>query len=283
MKYKNNSYLTRELNLEIIDEIDIAFFAAGSEVSRIWGPLFKQKGVIVIDNSSCFRMDKTTNLIVPEVNYSSIDLTNIICNPNCSTIQAVICLNALKLYGIKKISYTTFQAVSGSGYKGMLDLEKNTNNYYPYKIKETCIPQIDVFLDNGYTKEELKMINETKKILMFDDVIINATCVRVPVFNSHGVSVVVELNEDIDINEIKKAFNSQEGLIVLDDIKNEIYPVSTVSNGTDYVYIGRIRKDIYDSKTLMFYCVADNIRRGAAFNAVIIAQKIIEKGIASKI
>ena len=280
--FKNEIYFLQELSLDKIEEIDIAFFAAGSDVSKVWCPIFIEKGIVVIDNSSYFRMDGNASLIVPEVNIEKIDIKNVISNPNCSTIQSVICLNALRPYTIKRVIYTTFQAVSGSGYKGIMDLTNDTCINYPYKIKETCIPQIDSFLDNGYTKEEVKMINETKRILSLDDVAISSTCVRVPILNSHGVSVVVDLMDEVMINEIKDAFSKQEGLILADDTKNEIYPTSLLSNGNNNVYIGRIRKDLYNSKTLMFYCVADNIRRGAAFNAVRIAEKIIKKDIASK-
>lgn len=280
--YQNNIYHIVELSLEFIDNIDIVFFAAGSDVSKKWCPIFLEKGIVVIDNSSYFRMDKNTSLIIPEVNFSCVDTNKIICNPNCSTIQSVLVLSPLVKFGIKRIIYTTYQAVSGSGYKGINDLENNTSFYYPYKIKETCIPQIDSFLLNGYTKEEMKMIDETKKILSLENVWINSTCIRVPVNNSHGVSIVVDLEEDIDINALKTVFSEQDGLVLLDDIKEGIYPTSLASNGNNYVYVGRIRKDIYNSKTYMFYCVADNIRRGAAFNAVMIAKKIIEKGIATK-
>jgi aspartate-semialdehyde dehydrogenase len=280
--YKDRKYIVNKLNNESINQIDIAFFAAGSEVSSKWCPLFIANGSIVIDNSSFYRMNDDCSLVVPEVNFESIYINNVISNPNCSTIQSVICLNQLKKYKIKRIIYTTFQAVSGSGYKGILDLEYNTQNYYPYKIKETCIPQVDSFLNNYYTKEEMKMIYETRKILGLGNVVINSTCVRVPVLNSHGVSVVVDFEENIDMDELILTLNTQDGLVILDDIKEGIYPTSNASNGNDKVYIGRIRKDIYNSKTLMFYCVADNIRRGAAFNAVMIAKKIIEKGIATK-
>lgn len=280
--YKDKKYIIDKLSNESIKEIDIVFFAAGSEVSKEWCPKFISNRSVVIDNSSYYRMDDNCSLIVPEVNFNDIRVDKIISNPNCSTIQSVICLNQLKKYKIKRIIFTTFQAVSGSGYKGISDLENNTAKYYSYKIKETCIPQIDSFLSNGYTKEEMKMINETKKILNLENVIINSTCVRVPVLNGHAVSVVVDMEENISINEIKESFVNQEGLVVFDDINEGLYPTTLLSNGNDIVYIGRIRKDIHNSKTLMFYCVADNIRRGAAFNAVMIAKKIIEKGIATK-
>ena len=280
--YKDRKYKISKLSVEAIKNIDIAFFAASGEVSKEWCPRFIANGSIVIDNSSYFRMDDNCSLIVPEVNFSDVKLDQIISNPNCSTIQSVICLNQLKRYKIKRIIYTTFQAVSGSGYKGILDLENNTQTYFPYKIKETCIPQIDIFLDNGYTKEEMKMINETKKILKLDNVVINTTCVRVPILNGHAVSVIIDIEEDVSINDIKESFTKQEGLVILDDIKKGLYPTTLNSNGNDNVYIGRIRKDIHNSKTLMFYCVSDNLRRGAAFNAVMIAKKIIEKGIATK-
>jgi aspartate-semialdehyde dehydrogenase len=206
----------------------------------------------------------------------------LIANPNCSTIQSVICLNALKPFGIKRVIYTTYQAVSGSGHKGIMALEKLIN-YYPYNIKETCIPQIDSFLDNGYTKEEMKMINETRKILNMPLLNITATCVRVPVVSSHAISVIVEFEEEFDLVDIFEAFNNQEGLIVLDNIEKNLYPTSINSMGNDNVYVGRIRKDLSNNKSLLFYCVADNIRKGAASNAVGIAIKIIEKSLSKGI
>ena len=268
--FKGKTYDVRELSLETFINIDIVFFCAGSEVASEWVMKVRDLGCIVIDNSSYFRMCDDVSLIVPEVNFNYSN--KVIANPNCSTIQSVICLNALKRFGIKRVIYTTYQAVSGSGIKGIKDLKNKSSDFYPYNISKTCIPQIDSFLDNGYTKEEMKMIMETKKILINPELEVTATCVRVPVLNSHAVNIVVELEENCTIDMIKEAFQNQEGLVLLED-----YPTSIHSNGSDLVYVGRVREDLSKSNSFLFYCVADNIRRGAASNAVKIALKIIEK------
>ena len=219
-------------------------------------------------------MDDNVGLIIPEVNFC--DKYSLISNPNCSTIQSVLCLNALKEYGLKRVIYTTYQAVSGSGVKGIKELEEGIS-YYPYNIKKTCIPQIDEFLDNGYTKEEIKMVKETRKILNMPNLDIVATCVRVPIVNSHAVSVLVELERDINIEEIKNSLSKQKGVVVV-----EPFPTTFNSNGTDMVYVGRIRKDLSKLNSYLFYCVADNVRVGAATNAIKIALKFIENTIALK-
>ena len=282
--FKGQSYLVETLNHQSFSNLDFVFFCAGSEVAEKWALIAESAGCFVIDNSSYFRLQDDICLIVPEVNFEELVLKRkLIANPNCSTIQSVICLNALIPFGIKRVIYTTYQAVSGSGMKGIDDLTKpklSTNeHFYPYAIKDTCIPQIDQFMDNGYTKEEMKMILETRKILGLPNLDIIATCVRVPVLFSHGVNIVVELEKDFEIQDIYNAFNKQENLIVIDDIHNNQYPTGIHSTGNDNVYIGRIRKDLFYNKSITFYCVADNIRKGAASNAVGIAMKIIEKSL----
>ena len=279
--FDGKEYVIKSLSEDSFKDVDIALFSAGASVSLKWAPIAEASGAIVIDNSKAFRMDDDCSLIVPEININDyIGKRRIIANPNCSTIQSVIPLNALKKYGLKRVIYTTYQAVSGSGSKGINDYYNTINgedeNFYPYNISKTCIPQIDSFLDNGYTKEEIKMIEETKKILHLPNLSVTATCVRVPILYSHAVSVVVELEEDFSIEQIREDFKNQEGLVLLDDCLKGIYPTSIASNGNDMVYVGRIRKDLSSEKSLMFYCVADNIRKGAASNAVMIAKKIIE-------
>ena len=264
------------------DGIEIALFSAGGKVSEQWAPEAEKSGAVVIDNSSAWRMVKECALIVPEINLDHFDTARkIVANPNCSTIQSVLPLKPLQdNFGLKRVVYTTYQAVSGSGMKGKNDLANtlkgNAPEFYPYNISETCIPQIDVFTDNGYTKEELKMVNETRKILGTPNLPISATCVRVPVMNAHAVSVMVELEKPFTLEEVRKAFEAQDGIKVLDKPEESIYPVSTVANGNDLVYVGRIRKDLSCENGLLFYCVSDNIRKGAAANAIQIAKALIK-------
>ena len=266
--FNKQEYIIEALSLESFIGLDFVFFCAGSNISKEWAKNAIDSGCVVIDNSSYFRMDDNVGLIIPNVNFSN--KYRLISNPNCSTIQSVVCLNALKEFGLKRVIYTTYQAVSGSGIRGINELEKNIS-YYPYNIKDTCIPQIDDFLANGYTKEEIKMIKETKKILNMPNLDITATCVRVPIINSHAVSVLVELEQNVNLNEVKDALKKQDGLLVV-----EPYPTTYNSNGNDMVYVGRIREDLSKPNSFLFYCVADNIRVGAATNAVKIALKFIE-------
>ena len=266
--FNKQEYIIEALSLESFIGLDFVFFCAGSNISKEWAKNAIDSGCVVIDNSSYFRMDDNVGLISPNVNFCN--KYRLISNPNCSTIQSVVCLNALKEFGLKRVIYTTYQAVSGSGIRGINELEKNIS-YYPYNIKDTCIPQIDEFLDNGYTKEEIKMIKETKKILNMPNLDITATCVRVPIINSHAVNVLVELEQSVTLNEVKEAFNKQAGVVIA-----EPYPTTYNSNGNDMVYVGRIREDLSKPNSFLFYCVADNIRVGAATNAVKIALKFIE-------
>ena len=280
IKFMNKEYEVQELTKDIpFDSYDYALFSAGSKIAKEYAPLFAKHGTIVIDNSSAFRMDKSVPLVVPEINFEdALDNLGIIANPNCSTIQAVLPLKAIdKKYKLKRVIYSTYQAVSGAGKLGIDDLLQDKVEKFPYHIKSNVIPQIDTFEENGYTKEELKMINETRKILKHPKLAITATCARVPILNSHSESINVETEYPFKIEDIKHYLNSFEGIIVTDDIKNNIYPLNTIANGTDNVYIGRIRRDYSVENGLNFWCVADNIRKGAASNAVQILEKLIQK------
>jgi aspartate-semialdehyde dehydrogenase len=269
IKFKGKDYLIKEIFDGSFKDIDFTLFSAGASVSKAYARQAVNEGSIVIDNSSAYRMNELVPLVVPEVNISDVFGKNLIANPNCSTIQAVVPLKVLDdYYKIECIEYNTYQAVSGAGQKG--------NDFFPYNIKETCIPQIDVFLEDGYTKEEHKMIEETRKILHNNQIKISATCVRVPVINSHAVSIRVTFKQNFKVEEIKSLFAKQPGLVVLDDPSNLIYPVSTKANGNDLIYVGRIRKDKINNKTLLLYVVADNIRKGAAANAIQIMKGTID-------
>lgn len=281
INYCGKEYTVEELTKDSFAGIDIALFSAGGAVSKEYAPLAAKAGAVVVDNSSTFRNDPALPLVVPEVNASDIRSEGIIANPNCSTIQAIIPLKALdEKYGLKRVQYATYQAVSGSGMKGVNDLKAtlagNENQFYPYPIAKTCIPEIDSFLDDGYTKEEMKMVNETRKMLHHPDLAISATCIRVPVENCHGVLVHAELNIEFSIDEVKELFKNYPGLKLADDVTKHLYPTSTMANGNDFVYVGRIRRDLSTANGIIFYTVADNVRKGAASNAVQIAKYIVD-------
>lgn len=282
--FKGKTLIIEELTENSFDKgIDIALFSAGGDISKRFAPIAREKGVIVVDNSSAWRMDENVSLVVPEVNPEEIFKNKgIIANPNCSTIQSVIPLKIIDdLYGIKRVVYSTYQAVSGSGIKGIEDLQRGLRGEdpktYPHSIANNCLPHIDLFLENGYTKEEEKMINETRKILNKKDLPITATCVRVPVLNGHSISINVELEKEVDLEKLKTKFRETKGIILEDDVKNNIYPLATEASGTDEVYIGRLRKDFSIEKGLNLWVVADNIRKGAATNAVQIAEILMKK------
>lgn len=281
IKFMNKEYEIEELTDKSFDNkgFDYALFSAGGEISKKFSPIAAKNGCTVIDNSSAFRMKDDVPLVVPEVNIErAYENNGIIANPNCSTIQAVIPLNILnRYYKIKRIVYSTYQAVSGAGLSGIEDLKNNTKNKFKYSIRNNCIPQIDVFLENDYTKEEMKMIEETRKILGIKDLNITATCVRVPVLNCHGESINVEFEEEFDMQELKQNLCREEMIVLLDDPKKEIYPLQTFVDGKDEVFVGRIRRDYSVKSGINMWCVADNIRKGAATNAVQILQKLIEK------
>ena len=283
INFLDKEYIVRELKEDSFDEgFDFAIFSAGGETSRKYSPIAASKGCIVVDNSSAFRMDKDVPLVVPEVNPDDIKFHHgIIANPNCSTIQAVVPLKPLDdEYTIKRVVYSTYQAVSGAGKGGVDDLKNGLKGLspkkFPHAIADNCLPHIDVFTENGYTKEEMKMINETRKILGKPDMKITATTVRVPVLNSHSESINIEFENDFNLNELKDLLRNSPGIIVQDDPKNNIYPLATNANGTDEVYVGRIRRDESVPFGINIWVVSDNIRKGAATNAIQIVEKIIE-------
>jgi aspartate-semialdehyde dehydrogenase len=282
LQFLGKEYTAYELTENSFDEgFDFAIFSAGGETSKKFSPIAVSKGCIVIDNSSAFRMDKNVPLVVPEVNPQDIAMHHgIIANPNCSTIQAVVALKPLDdAYKIKRIIYSTYQAVSGAGIKGLEDLKNQASGAklkkFPHQIYNNCLPHIDIFEEDGYTKEEHKMINETRKILGRQDIAITATTVRVPVENCHGESINIEFEKDFDLNDVINILKNASGIIVQDDVSNNIYPLATVVNGHDEVYVGRIRKDFSNPNSLNLWVVADNIRKGAATNAIQIMEKLI--------
>ena len=311
VNFMGKEYVVKELNEHSFDEgFDFAIFSAGGTTSKKYSPIAASKGCVVVDNSSAFRMDKDVPLVVPEVNPEEIQNNHgIIANPNCSTIQAVVALKPLDdKYKIRRIVYSTYQAVSGAGRNGVMDLESGVKHYltdknyldsvyseddesmmlneiqesyelskFPHPIFSNCLPHIDVFLDNGYTKEEEKMINETRKILKKPDLKITATTVRVPVFNSHSESINVEFEKDFDMQELIDTLNGFPNLIVQDDVKTDVYPLATQASGKDEVFVGRIRRDFSVDFGVNLWVVADNIRKGAATNAIQIVEKLCQK------
>ena len=281
--FMSKEYIVNELTHEVPKQaFDYALFSAGGSISKEYAKEFVENGTTVIDNSSAFRMDEDVPLIVPEVNFESIKNSKLIANPNCSTIQAVLPLFVLnKKYGIKRIVFSTYQAVSGAGKKGIDDLVNTEKGLppkkFPHKIYNNCLPHIDSFDESGYTKEELKMINETKKILNAPDLNITATCVRVPVNNCHSESINVELNSPFDLEILKQDLSKFKGIVVLDDPKFNIYPLNAFADGKDDVFVGRLRKDYSVEHGVNMWVVADNIRKGAASNAVQILEKLLNE------
>ena len=269
--------------------LDFALFSAGATVSLEFAPFAVQAGCIVIDNSSAFRMEKNIPLVVPEVNPDAIpEQPGIIANPNCSTIQMVVALNPIHArYRIKRVVVSTYQSVSGSGQKaiaelttqstGVLESKDITKQVYPHQIAFNCLPHIDVFLENGYTKEEMKMVNETRKILADDSIQVSPTTVRVPVFYSHSESVNVETEEPISAAEVKKLLADSPGIQVVDNPEQNEYPLAIDAEGRDEVFVGRLRDDISRDKAINFWVVSDNLRKGAALNAVQIAELIVRR------
>ncbi|AOR23982.1 aspartate-semialdehyde dehydrogenase [Clostridium taeniosporum] len=284
LKFKGKDYLVEETCEKNIKnkKIDYALFSAGGDASKEFAPIFASNGAVVIDNSSAWRMDPEVPLVVPEVNPEDIKLhKGIIANPNCSTIQAMPVIKALHdKYGLKRIVYSTYQAVSGAGIQAIKDLEDGVKGIapkkFPHPIAGNILPHIDVFLDNGYTKEEEKMINETRKILHCPDLKITATTARVPVLNGHSESINVELNSPFEIDDIFKLLRNTTGVTVYDDVRELKYPTPLMVSGKDDVYVGRIRRDFSIDNGLNLWVVGDNIRKGAALNAIQIAEIMIQ-------
>lgn len=278
----------QETTLDSFKGIDIALFSAGAEVSRRFSPVAAQAGVVVIDNSSAFRMDPSVPLVVPEVNREDIlQHKGIIANPNCSTIQMVVALYPLhKINPIKRIVVTTYQSTSGTGTTAVEELttqaaqvlngQTTTPHVYPHQIAFNVLPEIDVFMDNGYTKEEWKMVEETRKIMHAGDMDISATCARVPVFTSHSEAVNIEFTDPIAPEDVREILSRAKGIKVLDDPVISLYPQPWSATGTDEVFVGRIRKDVSHPKGIVMWIVADNIRKGAALNTVQIAEELLK-------
>ena len=283
--FKGKEYTVEELTEHSFDKpIDIALFSAGGGTSAKFAPIAAQHGTTVVDNSSQWRMDKDVPLVVPEVNPEDIATNKgIIANPNCSTIQAVVALKPLQdKYGIKRVVYSTYQAVAGSGLKGINDLKNGIEGNdeplqaYAHQIAYNCLPHIDVFLENGYSNEEMKMVNETHKILHDDNIGVTATTVRVPVYYGHSESINIELEKPFELEDIFELFRNAPGIVLQDDLENNVYPLATEAAGTDPVYVGRIRRDFSVENGINLWCVADNVRKGAATNAIQIAEKLLE-------
>ena len=286
ISFLGKEYIVQELTENSFDDgFDFALFSAGGEISKKFAPIAVAKGCIVIDNSSYFRMDKDVPLVVPEVNFEDVEYNHgIIANPNCSTIQAMLPLKALDdKYKIKRIVYSTYQAVSGAGKNALDDLKnidgKEPLKKFPHPIFDNCLPHIDSFLDNGYTKEEMKMINETRKILHRPDLKITATTVRVPVSNSHSESINVEFEKDFEIHDLIATLKDFPNIIIIDNPEKNEYPMPILATGHDEVFVGRIRRDDSVKSGVNLWVVADNIRKGAASNAVQILEKLIDKKI----
>ncbi len=281
--FKNKQYKIVGINEAIERKPVIALFSAGATASKAYAPLFAANGTFVIDNSSAWRMDVDKPLIVPEINASILTKNDkIIANPNCSTIQMVVALAQLhKRYKIKRLIVSTYQSVTGTGVKAVRQLENERNGItgdmaYNYPIDKNCIPQCDVFVEDGYTKEEMKLVNETRKILIDNDIMVSATAARVPVVGGHSESVNVEFANDFDLKDIFAILNETEGVIVQDDPSKNIYPMAKYSEGKNEVFVGRVRRDISHPRALNMWIVADNLRKGAATNAVQIGEYLMK-------
>lgn len=283
IEFKGKKYKVVSLDTAVSMKPQIALFSAGGDTSKEWAPKFAEAGVTVIDNSSAWRMDPTKKLVVPEINAQELTKDDkIIANPNCSTIQMVLALNPLhKKYNIERVVVSTYQSVTGTGVKAVKQLE---NEYagiqgemaYKYPIHRNAIPQIDVFEDNGYTKEEMKMTRETKKIMGDDSIKVTATTVRIPTVGGHSESVNVEFTNDFDLNEVRSILHNSPGITIQDNLDTFTYPMPLYAEGKDDVFVGRIRRDESQDNTLNMWIVADNLRKGAATNAVQIAEYLVE-------
>ncbi len=285
VSYDGKDYTVVGMQTAIDSKCDLAVFSAGGDTSLAWAPKFAEVGTTVIDNSSAWRMDPDKKLVIPEINGSELSASDkIIANPNCSTIQMLMVLAPLhKKYSIKRVLVSTYQSTTGTGVKAVRQMENERSGIkgemaYPHPIDKNCIPHCDVFMENGYTKEEMKLSNETKKIL--DPAIrLSATAVRVPVVGGHSEAVNIEFENDFDLSEVRAILESSEGISLQDDPTNNIYPMPRTAEGKNEVFVGRIRRDESQDKTLNLWVVSDNLRKGAATNAVQIGQLLIEKGL----
>lgn len=282
--FKNKIYKVIGMDEAVSLKPEVAIFSAGGSTSLEWAPKFAEAGSIVIDNSSAWRMNPKHKLIVPEINAHVLRIDDrIIANPNCSTIQMVMALAPLhQQYGLKRLVISTYQSVTGTGKNAVDQLmqersgKESNVHAYPYRIDLNVLPHIDVFQDNGYTKEEMKMVNETHKILQDNSIGITATAVRIPVMGGHSESINVEFHHEFDLEEVKEILSQTEGVIVEDDLENLKYPMPMNAHGRDEVFVGRLRRDESQPKTLNMWVVADNLRKGAATNAVQIAEYMVE-------
>ncbi len=289
LKFKDTDLKVKSMEAVLHEKPDIALFSAGSGVSKEWAPRFAEAGTTVIDNSSAWRMDPTIKLVVPEVNAHSLTAADkIIANPNCSTIQMVVALAPLhRAYGIKRLVISTYQSFTGTGIKAVKQYELEKEGFvpsdeemaYPHPIFQNCLPHCDIFLDNDYTKEEMKLVNETRKILDDQHIKITATAVRVPVSGGHSESVNVEFEKAFEVNDIRTLLSQSTGIQVLDDLQNFNYPMPLFAKDKDEVFVGRIRRDHSIDNGLNLWIVSDNLRKGAATNAVQIAEFLLENGI----
>ena len=282
--FKGKEYKVIGLAQAVSLKPDIALFSAGGSVSTEWAPKFAQVGTIVVDNSSAWRMDPTKKLVIPEINADVLTKEDkIIANPNCSTIQMLVALSPLRKYGIKRIIVSTYQSITGTGVKAVKQLENEYRNEkgemaYHYPIHRNAIPHCDVFEPNGYTKEEMKLVRETKKIFGDDSIRVTATAVRIPVVGGHSESVNVEFEQDFDLTEVRKILSKAPGITLQDNTDTNTYPMPIYAQGKDDVFVGRIRRDESVPNSLNMWVVADNLRKGAATNTIQIAETLIKKG-----
>jgi len=290
------TFRDKEIPVEVLDKdsfrgVDIAFFSAGGSVSKEFAPIAAKSGCVVVDNSSAWRQEPHIPLVVPEVNPQALKgHPGIIANPNCSTIQMVVALKPIyDAVGIKRIVVSTYQSVSGTGQKGVEELASQTrglltngevkNKVYPHRIAFNCLPHIDIFLDNGYSREEMKMVNETRKIIGDDSILISATTVRVPVFYAHSEAVWIETDKKITPEEVRRLLKKAPGVAVVDDPSRNEYPLAINAAGRDETFVGRIREDLSCEKGIVLWVVSDNLRKGAALNAIQIGERLVEMGL----
>ena len=289
INFCGKKYAVVSIENSLNEEIDIALFSAGAKVSLKWAPKFKRRGIYVIDNSSAWRMSEDIKLIIPEINGNLLGSNDkIIANPNCSTIQMLMALAPIhKKFKIKRIIISTYQSVTGTGKAAIDQLNNEKNNIkglkiYPHQIHQNALPQCDIFLENGYTKEEMKLVNETHKILSDKSIKVSATTVRIPVFGGHAESVNIELEEKTNCEDINFLLNETDGVVVQDDPKKNIYPMPINAEGKDEVFVGRIREDYSKENSFNLWIVSDNLRKGAATNTIQIAEYLVKNNLIKK-